>query len=208
MVNLQRFCAVPGIDVREYLHRPWRDGKWSYATNGHVMVRTRDFDATVGDKTDKHPPMAVSMFDDFRAKHGDVPMTALADLPPVDNCPTCNGKAKFNAIKCPSCNGGTFDHFGHTYDCLYCEDSPVEPGFVVSDGLDAKAMPCQCCLGRGFKMTQHVLNGTGFDLGYLHWIAALPGPIQFAIYPGINANNAGAFFTFDGGEAILMERRA
>ncbi|MDP3139840.1 MAG: hypothetical protein Q8N17_26325 [Burkholderiaceae bacterium] len=37
-LNLQRFCAND-TDPREYLYKPWRDGKWVYATNGHMLVR-------------------------------------------------------------------------------------------------------------------------------------------------------------------------
>ncbi len=207
MINLQRFCAVPGIDEREYLHRPWRDGDWTYATNGHVIVRTREFDDTVADKHSRSPARAVEMFAEWHNKHGHIAMKPMPELPHAQRCKVCDGAEHFMSVKCPDCDGGMFVHGAHEYECQNCGDSPIGVGFVVGTGSEAKRRPCESCMGRGFEQTTHRLAGTGFELGYLQWLAALPGPVSFSLYPNVNGASGGAFFAFNGGEAILMERK-
>ena len=38
---LMKFCCRPKVDSRKYLHRPWSAGAYTYASNGHILIRVK-----------------------------------------------------------------------------------------------------------------------------------------------------------------------
>lgn len=209
MIDLMRFCANDN-DAREYLRKPWKHGEWVYATNGHLCVRVPATTMPDATECDKAPP-AHNLF----TKHIEqrecefLPMPKMA---PLLKCSACYGKGYVFARKCPSCADGTFDHYGMTYDCLYCENSKAGPGWVDSEDENATRRPCDSCDGLGASMRQNgnaPLGESTYSRVYLSWLAKLP---QVRVCPGSpaetpSADQIPAVFIFDGGHALLMPRR-
>lgn len=207
MANMMRFAATYD-DPREYLRKPWRDGEWVYATNGHVCIRVR------GDKVDKELPVrdkhpdAAAMFTKYE---GLLPaaLHTLPALPEAKKCQACEGRGWHWAKKCESCDGeGTFMRHGYEYNCQACEDEPVEPGWALSSERSGTRKDCAHCYGRGYERNQELAFGVQkWDLVYLTWLAELPDlKVRLTGNPE-KASEYAALFTFDGGEALLMPRR-
>ncbi len=101
--DLQKFCADED-DIRPYLRQPWSSGEWTYATNGHILVRVKRL-ADVHENV--AAPNAQKLLD--AAKIGEwlkVPETAE---PPEIACDECNGTGE---VECPTC--------GHEDKCDDC----------------------------------------------------------------------------------------
>jgi hypothetical protein len=209
MIDLQRFCANES-DPRPHLRAPFKRGSWVYATNGHVCVRVPAATMPSVTECDKAPP-AHNLF----KKHIEDRACEFLVMPPLKAhriCSACYGKGFVFASKCPSCTDGMFDHYGMTYDCLYCDDSKAGPGWVDTEDESATRRPCDSCDGLGADMRENGnvrLGESTYSLVYLNWLAKLP---QVRVCPGSpadapSADQIPAVFIFDGGHAILMPRR-
>lgn len=200
MIDLQRFCATHE-SYRTHLRQPFRHGAWVYATNGHICVRVPFQlapDVPLGDVT-KIPKNLEELF----AMWAGEPTCTLPELEPLMQCHACKGGGTHMAIKCGDCVDGTFFRGQHSYECKNCCDSPVAEGWLTSpDGTVVKT--CACCYGRGFAEHTQKIGDNTFELGYLHWLAALPGP---KILPHAVNEPISARFD-DGGEALLMPWRS
>lgn len=199
MLDLQRFCAL-GDDPRDYLKKPWHDGGWMYATNGHICIRVPFDGSSDVVPRDKHPN-AAALFEKWRAAKS----SGFEPLPPLaagTECGHCKGQKVFKRDECESCKGeGVFVWHGLQYDCKWCESEPVGAGYVVnSDG--ALELPCQHCWGRGLEMQEEPLGESRFELAYLQWCAELPG-----ITYRTHGQEGAALLPFNGGEVLLMPRR-
>ena len=102
MIDLQPFCVAQD-DLRIHLARPWSRDEWSYATNGHIIVRVPRRD-TIGDNASA--PGARKLFDETPiGKWCPVPETAMPAKVP---CRWCEGMGKGPSdrrYKCENCNG-------------------------------------------------------------------------------------------------------
>lgn len=215
MINLEPFCSKRS-DSREYLHAPWYVDGWVYATNGHVLVRVTPGLCAGAREKPNLVPDAPKMFKDWAGEGREGlefrPLPSVADL--LIKCPQCNGAGSLSAIRCPSCKGskeGSFEHFGHWYECLNCRDSQVGPGWVVSTGGEgAELQCCDRCDGKGHDYTRQknvAIGDAGYQPTYIHLLSALPDVL---IAPGSPYNStpcAPAVLTFTGGQALLMPRR-
>lgn len=88
-IDLQQFCSKD--DVRLYLMKPWRRGPFTYATNGHIIVRV---DAVDGDEEEPRAPDAAEIFFSQQSDSALVFAPLRVNLPPIttDNaCETCGG---------------------------------------------------------------------------------------------------------------------
>ncbi len=208
MIDLQRFCANE-LDEREYLRKPWKHGKWVYATNGHVCVRVPTAAMPDVAECDKAPP--VQKLFQKHMKQRQCEFLLMPIIAPLKKCSACYGKGYVHARKCPSCTDGTFDHYGMTYNCLYCEGSNAGPGWVDTEDETEARRPCDHCDGLGADMRENGnarLGESTYSLVYLNWLAKLP---QIRVCPGspaetTTADQIPAVFIFDGGHAILMPR--
>ena len=101
--DLQPFCD----SISSNLSRPWTRGGYTYATNGHVMVRVPAL-ADVDDNPDA--PDAAAIFEKY----------FKADDPTIldwSRVPT----PKTQEINCPDCDGTGFEHECPRCDCA-CEE--------------------------------------------------------------------------------------
>ena len=116
MIDLQSFCANQW-EVRSYLQRPWRDGEWVYATNGHMIVRVPAESAPdVEARTSAQPKNPPDMFRVALEQEGE--FLLMPPLPEDVPCPTCAGTGEidegiYGTDECPSCfaTKHTFTYF-------------------------------------------------------------------------------------------------
>lgn len=195
-INLQQFCA-PDFEEREHLRQPWVHKGLTYASNGHIIVRVPAGDpaAVFPHKTAES---ALKLFADAKKSE-------YIELPRFSKpaaCDACRSKGKTMQAQCGDCGGkGTFRHGRHDYDCLECDAA----GWVLSSRDDPAAIlrSCEFCDGRGHHRGDFVHVGNAhFDAVYLLWMKALP-----SLRISTDGPRA-AHFTFDGGEGLLMPRRA
>jgi hypothetical protein len=190
--DLMKFCSDTDTD-RFNLSVPWSIGDFTYASNGHIIVRVprlADIESNAGPKVD-------DLF------HADPPawfhLSGLS-LPEIEikECSTCGGKGK--DCECPECNGAgeiEFDNMRsrYTVECLTCGGF----GNIKDDCLD--------CSGKGTieieKPYPFKIGTSHFQVIYLRWLAELPncsiGPSPDPLKP--------APFRFDGGDGLLMPMR-
>jgi hypothetical protein len=212
-IDLQPFCATEADD-REHLWKPWKDGDWVYATNGHIACRVPAANRPdITARPDKAPD-AAAQFARALAREGN--FLVMPPVPPLPKCLECDGTGRVRAIKCTDCKDGEFQHGHYTYECKNCENSAAGPGWEqLFDDAHAKQphevqRPCQPCDARGY-----VLKGKAMLMGealyspaYLALFAALP---QARIRPGDKADTPkaiAALVLFDGGQGLVMPRFA
>lgn len=109
MVDLKKFC---GTDAwRPYLHEPFSRGEYTYATNGHIMVRVPRV-AGIGEI-----PLIKNPEKIFAPMPADGWRTLRVALPPVDpskECSYCYGSGFLDddegdcGLDCIECNGTGF----------------------------------------------------------------------------------------------------
>lgn len=107
MIDLQRFCANKW-EVRDYLQTPWRDGAWTYATNGHMIVRVPAAAFAAPDRSGKQPNNAPSLFQKFHTD-ADGEFLLMPPLPAAVRCPMCRGSGHVeidsDPEECYECHG-------------------------------------------------------------------------------------------------------
>lgn len=209
-INLQRFCATEA-DQREHLRKPWRVGKWVFATNGHFAVRVpaSDYPDVDDGLPGKHPDVG-AMFDKYLDGRE---FLLMPPLPDVTDCSACGGQGWVFARKCGDCVDGEFTHGEWEYDCKNCQGSAAGPGWIKVDGDSngAEKRICDMCDGLGKPLGSNGASQIGdahYMNVYLHIFAALP---QCRICPGSPAREnydapkeVPAVFLFDGGHGVLM----
>ena len=105
MIDLRPFCANEW-EMRVGLQKPWRDGAWVYATNGHLVVRVPAEsiqDAPLRDVN--QPANPPKMFADFLdGMEGE--FLLMPPLPADVVCDFCDGGgADDDGDECPECFG-------------------------------------------------------------------------------------------------------
>jgi hypothetical protein len=82
------FCGRPDIEVRMYMHKPWRDANGlCYATNGHIVIETEIEGAQLGTS----PPNMHKLFEAAFKDQASLPWIQLPYLHPFDACSACGG---------------------------------------------------------------------------------------------------------------------
>lgn len=106
MIDLRPFCANEWED-RIGLQKPWRDGAWVYATNGHMVVRVPANsvqDAPLRDAASQpaNPPkMFAELHDGMEGE-----FLLMPPLPADVVCDFCDGGgAADDGDECPKCFG-------------------------------------------------------------------------------------------------------
>lgn len=192
---LRSFCAG-AHDWRVYLHEPITRHGFTYATDGHVLVRVP---ADGREQTANFPPIDLD-----KPLRPHCKVFAPLVLPPRPELPPCDGCAGTGEVAaCRHCEGEGVSEcdMGHEHDCDRCEGR----GTVAGAGLE-----CQHCRGakvRKVARTQadvdavEVTIGTArFDWFLLERVMALPG-IEFGIPDG---DGEPCPFRFDGGIGSVM----
>lgn len=105
MIDLQPFCSTD--PARPYLHQPFSRGEWTYATDGHVLVRVpRRPDIDENAKA----PHAERVVEGYPLLSDLIPLPAIPLLgPEYVECRTCQGRCTQH--DCPDCS----------HDCKACD---------------------------------------------------------------------------------------
>lgn len=201
MIDLQKFCAKD-YDPREYLRKPWPHKGHVYATNGHLILRIPspgDAEAILAQPVaDK----AVSLFDQA-TNTGHAPLPAYEQ---GQECHACGGEGRYKQSKCDSCDGtGEFTRGGSDYECKDCEAS----GWIAD--IEGEMRDCDVCDGHGRRShyAPFAEPRVGYDARYLDMIKDLHGLLFSAGESAdVGMKPKAAHFTFDGGEGLLMPRKA
>jgi hypothetical protein len=103
--ELKRFCGDED-DPRHYLRAPFSRGDWTYATNGHICVRTNRIDG-VGEIDTKSLLGLEKLFHASESPWIPVPECSA---PPDEDCLICNGTGEHECScghkhECPDCKG-------------------------------------------------------------------------------------------------------
>jgi hypothetical protein len=194
-VDLQQFCAR--IDIREYLKKPWTRGGFAYGCNGHILVRipTNEPDAAEGN------PIA-DKADELLEKAGKAAYIALPAFTPPRRCLGCGGDGRRLMLQCPDCEGDGYFHRGrHEYECKECEGDGLLDADEATDG--AAMHDCPECGGIGYHESSAPVGNAHYSTVYLRQLSMLPN-----LRICTTGYEKGAHFVFDGGEGLLMPRRA
>ena len=148
MIDLKPFCG--DNDVRYYMNAPFSEGEFTYATNGHILVRVARCDDVPEVEVEAAPPKCEKLF----ADNPFISAVEIPDIPPMieADCDCCNGYGTHEQ----KCKTGT------AYDCEECNATGkrvTEPGETM--------------------WPQITVGDTGFASKYLRLIKALPG-IEFS----------------------------
>ena len=136
--------------LREYLQKPWRDGQYVYASNGHWLARVpaAEFHGEAADRTPRHPASVARMFADAADRTAFHPLTGIAK---PEECGPCSGRGVTRGSECNSCDGeGTFDRMGWDYECKQCDGTGIDRHVPDEAAADHA---CNSCKGYGLLFT-------------------------------------------------------
>jgi hypothetical protein len=218
MIDLQPFCGK--CDIRSYLNAPLSLDNYTYASNGHLLIR-------VDRRSDTPAPdnLPEKIADTFRAlpeqalqKRGTETGTLrLADFEPeLTDCNECEGTGL--TYVCPECQGDgevftQGDFYDYEAECKVCEGSGTISDNQIESlrrrnsrhpGVNKAPNRCQSCAGSGKqpKEDKHTVGDTTLGAAYLLLFKTLPNATVYAF-----GKNDFALIVFDGGLGILMPRR-
>ena len=186
-IDIQSFCAKD--DIRSYLMTPFVIDGYTYASNGHIIVRVPGGEPDPGQTLPE--PVRQAVLKMFATEYTDY--EPLPEIPPPQLCSECAGTGEVEEYECEDCDGhGEFTHGNHEYCCKECDGSGKVPG--------GECPKYGCWSG---QMRQPIRVGPAFiDGRYLRLIAALPNARIRVVGP-----EAAAAFLFDGGEGRVMPCR-
>jgi len=84
--DLQAFCA-DREDIRYYLRKPWSDGEYTYASNGHIIVRVSRLPDVA---EEPKAPNAAGLIAKIAPASNWMPVP-VAVMPPMIECDECHG---------------------------------------------------------------------------------------------------------------------
>ncbi len=111
MIDLKPFCSTD--EFRPTLMQPWSRGAYTYATNGHILVRVARRDDV---PENEEAPDVEKTVEKARLDEASFVRLPLIDLPPEEKseCQACEGRGTEH--DCPDC----------TCDCEVCNGSGEE----------------------------------------------------------------------------------
>lgn len=99
-IDLTQFCAAVNSDTRPYFHAPFSMGDFSYATNGHILVRVarRDDVRESSEQLNADKPLEGAKSAQFYAPNVKLPKI---EQPIKGECADCDGRGREHS--CPDC---------------------------------------------------------------------------------------------------------
>lgn len=203
--QLQKYCSTD--PDKKLFEAPFTVGEFTYATNGHILLRVPKMS---GFEDREHNSTTETMLE--RPVEAWFPCPVIP-APPRQKCDVCEGTGK--AYACPECEDGAVQlktKF-NDYECVDCKscDGAGQLSKEEIDSLkehfkwiDVIEMPCENCDG-GYLFTDKSisLGTTWFSDRYLSLLCQLP-----ACEIGITSITTAARIRFDGGEGLIMPRKA
>lgn len=198
-MDLQQFCSTN--ENHPNIQKPFSRSKWTYATNGHILIR---IPRVAGFDEDKGPKEVEALFDEAEARTA---VMLWQPLPEFEleymDCDWCDCKG--HVKPCP-----VFDDpqakcsNGENKECeKYNEDCTIGCG-----PSDKGAFVCEVCDGdkriklQGKHIVQGALSKVQISAIYLDMIKDLPN-VHIAPHDATSAIR----IKFDGGEGLLMPVR-
>ena len=192
-MDLQKFCSTDSFRIN--INKPFSKGDYTYATNGHIMVRVSKVEG-IGEQETSDTIKAVNpvpLFSDIE----NLVYVPIPDIPPTtyEQCQRCEGAGKLKT--CPECDGDGFVCFTNRYSDYECDcETCGGTGKLAGD-----QETCGKCIGTGkiAKREFTIVGGQKYDNKYLSMIKELPD-CEIAETGGLKA----AHFKFTGGDGLLM----
>lgn len=117
-IDLQPFCSTE--EYRAYIMKPWTRGGFTWATNGHILVRVLARDGVEPNPDAPNPEPLMSCHDGAE----------FSPLPVVKRWPK-----EPRAKKCEVCMGNGKDPEFESVPCFECDGSGLGNGPLVSVGI-------------------------------------------------------------------------
>jgi hypothetical protein len=217
MIDLQPFCAKR--DIRTYLNTPLSLDNYTYASNGHLLIRvdrrndTPEYDNIPEKLTDSFRSLPEQALQKLGTETGTL---RLAEFEPeLTICNECGGTGLTHV--CPECEGTgdiTLESEFNDYnvDCISCDgtgtvsDNKIEllrRFNLQHPGVNKAPNRCQSCAGSGKhpEVDKHIIGETTLGTAYLLLFKTLQNATVFAF-----GKNDTALIVFDGGIGVLMPR--
>ena len=152
MIELKQFCSDDPF--RPYLHEPFTVDDFTYATNGHILVRVPKIDGVGPLKRDD--PLNVEGTLKWHWKEGTEFYPCNLQIPAIEDsgvCPHCDGRGKEHNCpdcdcECSACDGTGKGHKkisakvgGVDFDVYYRRQIAGLPGAEISHTADAGKNP-------------------------------------------------------------------
>lgn len=119
-IGLAAFCGLAESESRKWMHKPWKQGKFVYATNGHLLIEVEK-KSLPGPFLESMAGKAVpadrikQMLDEAFAKTS---WQSLPILPNYKPCYACGGTGLLQSGPCDYCDG-----YGEEQDCIRIADT-------------------------------------------------------------------------------------
>lgn len=218
-IDLQPFCS--GTGKRLELQSPFTYGDYTYATNGHIMVRVERRD----DVDEEAIGTKAFVFRGYLTGLPDITFSPFPTvvLPPLEAhvpkpCKSCNATGRIYKVLCVNCHGSglvTCHACDHENDCRTCDGYGVRERPATTEDAADKVEDCDNCGGSGDASTDddriiYARCGPYFiDRRYVVLMQTLPGiEIDLGrsdLYEGKSTYPVKPIlFRFDGGIGAIM----
>lgn len=189
---LRMFCS--NDETSETLNNPFNDGDYTYATNGHILIRVPRRAEYDQNKAVKNINEAVQFTAVPEEKWIDTPDPC--DTIKTEPCNMCKGTGKL--ARCPDCKGQGEVQWESDYGYEYEDTCRMCNGRGRIDGI------CEDCAGTGKITTERNIEICGRLLNgkLLSILRELPG---LKIAPDAVENLKPIPFKCDGGEGVIMQ---
>lgn len=191
-MNLSMFCS----NERNILKQPFNIGDYTYASDGHIIVRIEKQTVFLDTKRD-FADRVLGLPWEKTTNIVNPSKVPLFSIEGISCCRFCRGKGF--AQDCEECGGGgtvcfSNDHNNYEFTCKSC-------GGNGSEGVDS-GTPCPHCLG-----TSHNLSDNGIMVGDRK--VSLMNLVRLERLAGVKLNvecdnRAVIPFSFDGGVGMIV----
>lgn len=206
-IDLTQFCNAN--DPREFIRTPFSDDQYTYATDGHIIIRVpRIPEITVPGGTTlpqwKQMPWDHDTLTEWHPLPSEIPNSRQVE------CKSCDGTGK--VITCEDCDGD--GEVEYTYDSLSGKTYDADLECPVCDGrgkMNGNGERCEDCDGHGHRFEAVAVKVESFGLyvsnQLLQRVKDFPG-IVIAIKGPVTPNDLPPIrFRFSEGVGIIMPMR-
>jgi len=194
---LKTFCGTD--ETRPSLMEPFSDDRYTYATDGRIIVRVPRIESITGHE--KHPQYACDLFpDESHYLPVEYPQGLESFVAEPVDCECCGGTGKQS--KCRDCDGDgnkECPECGTVHKCESCRGT----GLIIGNRAIGDEVDCEDCEGIGKIEKRFIVSlnrGAVFvDLKYIKLANTLPG-----LWLKYDGNQSPLYFTFAGGDGVMM----
>jgi len=199
-IDLTRFCNKN--DIRIPLQQPWSDDQYSYATDGHILVRIQRIpEITNTDGVSlEHLPLDHDEMAEWHSLPSEIPNDQRVP------CKVCKGSGRIT--ECNDCDGT--GHVDYTFEASNGETYEENHDCPVCDGsgkTNGEGDRCEECEGKGSQLVPASVKiesiGMNISSHLLLKVHDLPG-VQIAIKSHGPYDLPPVRFRFEGGIGLMM----